>query len=150
MIDMLISCPSCLCDLVQQHTTITFVIHSCLITPFFLCPHLSSLSNQLPSQNLYPQTTSWLKHPSAFCTYCLSPISGYTFNTEAHALRCTNKHGGFGDSHVAGPYGVAVQSTVKNLLADSNNYTSSASNHCTDLCPEWTKKRLHTMGSKVA
>ena len=41
------------------------------------------------------------------------------------------------------------QSTLKSLLADSDNDTSSASNHCSDPCPELTKRRLHTMGSKV-
>ena len=47
--------------------------------------HHSSLSNQL--LNLYPH------HSTTFLTYRPSPTSGYTYNTEVHALRCTAVQG---------------------------------------------------------
>ena len=66
-------------------------------------------------------------------------MSGYTYKTEVHALLGMNKHGGFGVPLCAELYGDEVQSTVKRLLADSDNDKSLAFNNFTDPCPELMK-----------
>ena len=129
MIDMLISCRSLsLSDHPAKCTNYLRYLHFIPTSslPLFLC-HISPVNFPVRARIL-PQRPA----PSSIYILYILPITRSTCNTEVHALLCTNKGGGFGDPHFAEPYGVAVQSTVKSLLSDSDNDTSSASNHRTD------------------
>ena len=80
--------------------------------------------------------------------YVLRVYGPRTFAKQT-TMQCTNKHGGFGYPHFAEPFGFAIQSTVKSLLADSEIAKNLLFNNVTDPCPELPKKQPQTMGPKL-
>ena len=108
-----------------------------------LCPHSIRVYNCLYLCVCVCVSAFWV--PWVLPTNCLADTSGYTNKIAVHALHGTKEHGGFGVPLCAEPYGVEAQSSVMNLLADSDNDTSLALNNFTDHRPELTQKHLHTM-----